>query len=355
MTFEPDYRIVVDAATNKKPSRLPIYEHAIDERIMATVLDVDMSLQSENISDLSGHYAKVCQFWKNMTYDTVSFEAQICPILPDHGAILGGRPGPIQNREDFEKYPFSEFPEIFWNKWEPHLQALSSEMPNGMKALGGCGYGIFEISEDLVGFEYLCLLQQDDPELFSDLFLKIGDLMITLWSRLLDRFGDLFAVCRMGDDLGFKSSTLMAPTTIIQHILPQYRRIIALVHGAGKPFLLHSCGKIFSVMEEIIATGIDAKHSNEDQIAPFAQWIERYNDRIGLFGGIDVDLLCRNDPKTVYEEVLLRGTEYRRMSKGFALGSGNSIPHYVPADSYLAMIDAAREIRRRELNRSRPA
>jgi len=146
MTFEPDYRIVVDAATNKKPSRLPIYEHAIDESIMATVLDVDMSLQSENISDLSGHYAKVCQFWKNMTYDTVSFEAQICPILPDHGAILGGRPGPIQNREDFEKYPFSEFPEIFWNKWEPHLQALSSEMPNGMKALGGCGYGIFEIS-----------------------------------------------------------------------------------------------------------------------------------------------------------------------------------------------------------------
>ena len=28
------------------------------------------------------------------------------------------------------------------------------------------------------------------------------------------------------------------------------------------------------------------------KIAPFAQWIERYNDRIGLFGGIDVDLLC---------------------------------------------------------------
>jgi uroporphyrinogen decarboxylase len=174
--------------------------------------------------------------------------------------------------------------------------------------------------------------------------------MVALWSRLLDRFGDHFAVCRMGDDLGFKSSTLLAPNTIIEHILPQYRRIIGLVHSAGKPFLLHSCGKIFAVMEEIVAAGIDAKHSNEDQIAPFAQWIERYNDRIGLFGGIDVDLLCRNDPRTVYEEVLLRGTEYRRQAKGFALGSGNSIPHYVPVDSYLAMIEAAREIRRREEN-----
>jgi uroporphyrinogen decarboxylase len=350
MTFEPDYRFIVDASTNQKPGRLPIYEHAIDESIMAAVLGTEMSLQGENLSDLHGHYTRVCQFWKSMTYDTVSFEAQICPILPDHGAILGGRPGPIRNRVDFERYPFAKIPEIFWSKWEPHLKALSCAMPGGMKALGGCGYGVFEISEDLVGYEYLCLLQYDDPELFSDLYRKIGDLMVTLWSRLLDRFGEHFAVCRMGDDLGYKSSTLLAPKTITQHILPQYRRIIGLIHGAGKPFLLHSCGKIFSVMEEMIAAGIDAKHSNEDQIAPFSQWIERYNDRIGLFGGIDVDLLCRNDPMTVYEEVLLRGSEYRRQARGYALGSGNSIPHYVPVDSYLAMIDAAREIRRREEN-----
>ena len=38
---------------------------------------------------------------------------------------------------------------------------LLSVMPSGMKALGGCGFGIFESVEDLVGFEYLCKLQQD--------------------------------------------------------------------------------------------------------------------------------------------------------------------------------------------------
>jgi len=47
MTFEPDYRIIVDAATNRKPSRLPIYEHAIDESIMALVLGADMNLQGK--------------------------------------------------------------------------------------------------------------------------------------------------------------------------------------------------------------------------------------------------------------------------------------------------------------------
>jgi uroporphyrinogen decarboxylase len=36
------------------------------------------------------------------------------------------------------------------------------------------------------------------------------------------------------------------------------------------------------------------------------------------------------------------------MAKGYALGSGNSIPDYVPVDGYLAMIEAARRVRKDE-------
>ena len=65
---------------------------------------------------------------------------------------------------------------------------------------------------------------------------------VTLWSELLRRWGDLFAVCRMGDDLGFKTSMLIRPELASEHVVPQYRRVIGLVHQAGKPFLWHSCG-----------------------------------------------------------------------------------------------------------------
>ena len=40
---------------------------------------------------------------------------------------------------------------------------------------------------------------------------------------------------------------------------------------------------------------------NEDEIAPFDEWIRRYNDRIGLFGGIDVDMLCQNSYDEIFE------------------------------------------------------
>ncbi len=116
----------------------------------------------------------------------------------------------------------------------------------------------------------------------------------------------------------------------------------------ARSFCLHSCGCIFDVMEDIIATGIDAKHSNEDQIAPFDKWIDSYNSRIGLLGGIDLNTLCLKKYDEVYSEVLDKGTRFRSRARGYGIGSGNSIPEYVPEEGFRAMIEAVKEIRRRE-------
>jgi uroporphyrinogen decarboxylase len=128
-------------------------------------------------------------------------------------------------------------------------------------------------------------------------------------------------------------------------VVPQYRRVISLIKDTGKPFLWHSCGKIFPVMEDMLALGIDAKHSNEDIIAPFDRWIEQYSERIGLLGGIDVDLLCQKKPEEIAEIVFEKGMRFRAKAQGYALGSGNSIPDYVPVEGYLAMIEGANRIR----------
>jgi len=347
--FTPDYTNLLRVLSNQKPGRLPIYEHHIDAPFISKVLGEKLNPENLNANELTEYYRKIIGFWKDMTYDGFDFEAAICDILPGHGAIMGGMPGPIQNRDDFEKYPWKEIPAIFKEKYTSHFEAIRKTLPQGMKAYGGCGYGIFEASQDLVGYEPLCVLQCLDPDLFRDLFVRIGDLWVELWNWVISNYHDIFVFYRMGDDLGHKTSTMLDPDIIRQHILPQYKRVIDLVHASGKKFLLHSCGKIFPLMDDIIALGIDAKHSNEDQIAPFMEWIEKYSEKIGLLGGFDLNLLILDKPDDVFQTVLKEGTIFRAKANGYGLGSGNSIPGYIPVDGFLAMIEAAKEIRKREL------
>jgi uroporphyrinogen-III decarboxylase len=346
--FTPDYTNLLQVLLNERPARLPLYEHNIDAPFISKVLNEDLNPASLNPNEFEEYYRKITGFWKDMNYDGLSYEAAICEILPGHGAILGGMAGPIQTRDDFEKYPWKEVPEIFRRTYIPHFEAIRKTMPAGMKAYGGCGYGIFEASQDLVGFEYLCVMQCLDPDLFRDLFVKIGDLWVELWQWVISNYHDIFVFYRMGDDLGHKTSTMLEPDIIRQHIFPQYKRVIDLIHSSGRKFLLHSCGCIFPLMDDIIALGIDAKHSNEDQIALFDEWIEKYSDRIGLFGGFDLNLLVLEKPEVIYDTVLRQGVLYREKARGYGLGSGNSIPEYIPVDGYMAMIEAVKEIRRRE-------
>jgi len=347
MSFKPDYHHILNAAKNERPSRLPLYEHIISPFIMERILGVKFAeLENGNLSDMERFFHYYCRFFEEMKYDTVSYEIPIIAILPAKGdAIVGKTPGPIQNRADFEKFDWDGLLDKYIELADKKFQILGRSIPEGMKAIGGVGNGVFEISEDVVGLECLAYMQVDDPYLFNQVYTKIGDTMHTIWKWFLENHSEHFIVCRFGDDLGYRSGTLTTPDNIRKIIMPQYKRIIDLIHDSGHLFLWHSCGCIFEVMGEMIDLGIDAKHSNEDAIAPFEKWIDLYGNRIGLFGGVDVDLLCRNAPEEIKKIVKERVELYYDKAKGYAAGSGNSIPDYIPVDNYLAMIEAINEVR----------
>ena len=206
-----------------------------------------------------------------------------------------------------------------------------------MKAHGGVGNGVFETVQDFLPLTEIAFLQIDDPEAWNLLVRKVGDLLNRIWERFLAEYADAYAVCRFGDDLGFRSSTLIQPTEIIGKIIPQYQRIIHRVHQRGKPFLLHSCGAIWPVMDSLIAAGIDAKHSNEDNIAPFPRWTEDYGSDIGNFGGVDMNILCTEDERGVETYVRELKASVSK-SHGVAWGSGNQITDYTPPENFLAMV-----------------
>ena len=329
--FTPDYRNIELAARNIEAARLPLYEHIICTELMETLLGRKFAaLAGGNYGDKVEFFRNYCEFFRMAGYDSPSFECCITGAFVDGGALGGHKEGAIKDMDDFERYPWDEIERRFFAFYEDYFKALAEALPDGMKAIGGVGNGVFECVQDLTGYINLCFISSDDPELYDALFGRVGELMRRIWARFLAQpYSDAFCVMRFGDDLGYKSNTMLSPDDIRRLVIPAYKPVINLVHGVGKPFLLHSCGCIFSVMDDLIAAGINAKHSNEDEIARFPVWVERYGDRIGNFGGIDTDAVCRlsyPEMKDYIHEVIAKCSGHG----GFAFASGNSIPNYVP-------------------------
>jgi len=347
INFEPDYKNIQDAAFNRTAKRMPLYEHLVNDDFMEVVLGKKFSdLRHGNLRDKEEFFTYYCEFYKRFGYDAVSFEHCLSEMLP-HGGLLGGHgTSVLQTYEDFEKYPWDELCDMYFDKFSESFQALGNVLPPGMKAVGGVGNGVFEAVQEITGFQHLAYISCDDPEMYEGLFKRMGDVSLEIWTRFMKEFGDIYCVLRFGDDLGYKTNTLLAADDIRRYVIPEYRRVVDLVHSYNKPFLLHSCGNLFEIMPDIIRYAkIDAKHSNEDIIGRFPVWVRDY--KIGNFGGIDTDALCSLSPQQVREYVLdvLRECELCDNPGGIAFGSGNSIPGYINLDNYLEMINTVREYR----------
>ncbi len=346
MNFQPDYTNIVLAASNVEAPRLPLYEHLINTSFMEKFTGKKFGgLYDGNFEDKKEFFRHYCDFYLQNGYDVIPYEFCIGNTMPGGGS-LGRHVEPvIKNREDFEKYPWDAIPEIFYAMGSESFKAIFEVIPAGMKLIGGVGNGIFECVQEVCGFLDLCLISSDDPELYAELFVKMGDISLKIWDKFMREFSDNYCVMRFGDDLGYKVNTMLPSEDVIKHIVPQYKRIIDLIHTYNKKHLFHSCGNNFSVMDALInVAGIDAKHSNEDIIAPFIQWVFRYGDRIGNFGGVDTDSLSRMNETEIKEHV----RDIIRKCKGhggIAFSSGNSIPDYVKVENYIAMIETVREVR----------
>jgi uroporphyrinogen decarboxylase len=220
-----------------------------------------------------------------------------------------------------------------------NIDKMASELPEGAKTIICGPGGVLENVMALVGYQGLCYMLADDPALLDDVFAEVGA-RLTRYYELSARRPGIGAIIS-NDDWGFKSQLMLPPALMRRLVFPWHKSIVEVIHAAGHPAMLHSCGNIESVMDDIIDDmKFDGKHSYEDTICPVEQMYDRYHDRIAILGGIDLDFLCRSTPEQIYarSKAMLDRSAGRG---GYALGSGNSIPEYVPQANYFAMLSAA--------------
>jgi len=250
---------------------------------------------------------------------------------------LNEHDGVVSTWERFEKYPWPD----------PHqhdtstMEWFEKNLPDDMTIVGMGPIGHWaEFLMWLIGYEPLCYALCEDRELVMAVLEKIEEMFIAK-TKVLLQFPRV-TVLWGADDMGFKTGLLLGTKETRELILPGHKKIVRMIHDAGRLYMLHSCGNLSDIMEDLIEdVQIDAKHSFEDTIEDIRETKRKYGDRLSLLGGIDVDFLCRADEQAVRRRV--RDTADACMAGGgWLLGTGNSVANYIPIENYLAMVDEGR-------------
>ena len=88
-----------------------------------------------------------------------------------------------------------------------HLDALADELPDGMKLILTGPGGALENAISLVGYQDLCLMVLEDPELVGEIFEAIGSRVVRNYELAVghEAVGAVFG----NDDWGFQTQTVL--------------------------------------------------------------------------------------------------------------------------------------------------
>jgi uroporphyrinogen decarboxylase len=362
--WKPDFERFRRALITKEPGPVPVGDLFADPGTISAFLEnrtedsfrwtagfempageLDSGMLGEGVTYLK----KSVEFYASVGWDFVTVHGllifpgfRMASTKKSPNEIAGGRrvyvesgSGPISDWKDFENYPWPESPGTI----NIGAKIMSQMVPDGMKIMVLPG-GLFEWVTWLMGLVPFSYALYDQPDLVDAIIEKLSHIINTGAEELMTipNIGGFF----IGDDMGFFSGTFIAHDIIRQKFLPHLKKMVDLAHINGKLALLHSCGNIEAIMGDICDTGIDGKHSFEDKIMPVEEAYRRWSDRIGIIGGVDVNLLSRGTE----EDVRKRTTDILNVCgpKGrYVLGTGNSVASYIPIGNYLAMLDEGRK------------
>ncbi len=337
--YPADFHQLEKVLCRWKPDRPVLFEYFVNGDLISFV-------NSESFSSLTSRADQIkaiIRFFYRMGYDYATVPARYFDSFSFKTASHQTKATTSQNagavitdRKSFELYhwPDPEQGNIAL------LESMAAELVEGMKFIVPGPGGLLENVIDLVGFENLCFMIYEDEELAQTIFDEVGWRLL----RFYERCSSLVSVGALivNDDWGFKTQTMLAPETLRQYVIPWHKKMVDAIHQNGKYAILHSCGNLNEVIDDIVGDmKYDAKHSFEDNIIPVEQAWKLWHDRIAIMGGIDMDFLVRNEPEAIKE----RGRKILTLtgSEAYALGSGNSIPAYVPIENYLAMVEVVNE------------
>jgi uroporphyrinogen decarboxylase len=202
--------------------------------------------------------------------------------------------------------------------------------------------GFYETSQKLRGYENLACDLMIDREFVHELYSILFEFQKRFFRKYLETVGKYVHLIGYADDLGMQDRPQMSPETYREVIKPWHKKIFDYIHEISDvKILLHCCGSVYPLIEDLIETGVDILNPIQVRAAGMnpEKLKKSFGDRLIFWGGIDEQYLL---PKGTKDEII---EEVKKMivtmgkNGGYILAPGHNIQADTPAQNILAMFE----------------
>ena len=201
------------------------------------------------------------------------------------------------------------------------------------------GFSLYERAWTLRGMANLLMDFHDHPQFVRQLLEAIADYNIAQIRQALQY--DIDAVY-FGDDWGQQRGLQMGPGLWRQFLLPELARMYGVVRASGKFVMIHSCGDVDELFDDLIAAGLNCFNPFQPEVMDIEALLARYRGRLAFHGGLSTQRVL---PFGTVAEVRAETRRLLELGRwgGYVFAPAHDVEGDVPLENMLAFIEILQE------------
>jgi uroporphyrinogen decarboxylase len=214
-----------------------------------------------------------------------------------------------------------------------------------LTAAQGTGVGIIPNLTSFFDSAMLAIGVTDSLYMFCDnrpLVEKLMDILLDHQEKVMqavcDRFANDIALVMVNDDIGYNSGLLIRPSMFMEIFPHRMKRLIAPAKACGKQVLMHTDGKLDTILPILYEVGINANHPVEPESNDLATVKKKWAGKMSFFGNVHTPLLAYGTREQI-EAKVKEYCETVAPGGGYVLGSSTSIMDGIPPENFVAMTE----------------